>query len=216
MRSLHGSFRLSTMFAAFVLINALAAPRADAALIVSNLGEPVRDATPIANPQYWGAQSFSPDVDYLLTSVAAIMGNASGSPDAVIELRASNAGEVDTSASGLLATFTVPDLSGSLAVRTFTPNSSVTLLGGVQYWFVVGTETGGFDFAYSATNFATGPGALLPFADSIDAGATWVNRDLEFPYLIEVQGEVVPEPGTLVLVGLGLTGVAAGGRKRRG
>lgn len=205
-------------FLALAAALALAGPfagRADAVLIVSNFAETFRDATPIANPEYWAAQSFATDAEYVLTSIAAQIGNATGNPDAVIELRLGTADDVDLTPGGLLTTFAIPDLSGAIAARIFTPNTSVTLSPGNAYWFLVGTNTGGFDLGYSASdNMTTGPGAILNFADSSDAGATFINRGSDFPYFLEVNGEVVPEPGTLLLAGIGLAGLGWRGRRR--
>lgn len=185
--------------------------RADS-VIVSNLAESIRAATPIADPQYWGAQSFSVDGPYALTTILALMGNASGSPSPVIELRSSVAGEIDTSAAGLITTFTAPDLSGAASARTFTPDQPVTLDVGELYWFIVGTTDGGFDWFYVADTAAS-TGAIGTFADSSDAGATWDYRDFTFPYFIEVRGDVVPEPGTALLLALGIGGLAARSRR---
>lgn len=204
----------SMLFASSLFFLGVSAGRSDALLIVGNFAGPPRASTPIANPEFWAAQSFSTDADYSLTTVAAVMGNATGVPDAVIELRGADAsGEIDLTPGGLLTQFTAPDLSGPLAARTFTPTSAVTLLSGVQYWFVVGTHSEGFDWSYTEGNGATGPGAILNFADSSDAGATWSYRDPENPYFIEVHG-AVPEPGTLLLAGLGLAGLGLRGQRR--
>lgn len=182
-------------------------------LIVGNLSEPIRAATPIGTPQYWSAQSFSADTAYDLTTIAALMGNATGAVDLVIELRSSNAfGEIDLGAGGLLASFTAPDLSGPASVRNFSPSSPVSLSAGAQYWFVVGVDSGAFDWFYANSNDYAGPGDLLSFAHSDDAGATWI-YGTEFPHFLEVRGNV-PEPAALSLLALGLGGLALRGRRR--
>lgn len=189
-----------------------AAAQADT-LIVGNLSEPVRAATPIGTPQYWAAQSFSVDTAYDLTTIAALMGNAVGTVDAVIELRSSDAfGEIDLGAGGLLASFAAPDLSGAAGVRSFSPNAPVSLNAGAQYWFVVGVNSGAFDWFYADSNSYAGPGAILTFADSSDAGATWTYGDV-FPFFIEVRGDAVPEPAALLLLATGLGGLAWRGRR---
>ena len=112
----------------------------DDSVVVDNLAEPFRAATPVANPQYWGAQSFSSDAQHRrLTSVTAIVGNGGDSSDVVAELRKSDAsGNIDQSAEGLLTTFTAPDITGDLTARIFAPDSNVFLNPGAKYWFILG------------------------------------------------------------------------------
>jgi hypothetical protein len=186
------------MLAMAILSGSVGSARADVVL-VSNVSEPLRFPTPIANPVYWAAQSFSVDADYTLTSISAILGGASGTPEPVIELRTSVAGEIDLSAGGLLATFTAPDLSGTESLRIFTPESTIVLAPDTQYWFMVGAATGdGFDWWYVETNVFEGPGSLLVFADSDDGGATFINRDFVFPYTLEVRGDPVDTDGDTI------------------
>jgi hypothetical protein len=172
-------------------------PLFDASILVTNLAEPFRSATPISNPQYWAAQSFSPDAQrYALTSVEAVVGNSGGSPGIVAELRRANTnGDIDQTPEGLLSTFTAPDMTGDPAARLFTPNAAVTLEPGTKYWFVLGnTDTGTFDWSYADTNNTLGPGTLANYGDTSDAGVTWDYRGSEFPYFIQVRANVVGGP----------------------
>ena len=165
----------------------------DASVLVTNFAEPFRSATPISNPQYWGAQSFLPDSQrYALTSVEAVVGNDSGSSGIVIELRQADAnGDIDLTSEGLLTTFTAPDLTGDPVARLFAPDAAVTLEPGTKYWFILGNfDTGSFDWSYADTANTLGPGSLSNYADSSDGGATWDYRDTEFPYFIQVKAVV--------------------------
>jgi hypothetical protein len=157
-----------------------------------------------------------------LDSIEAIVGNGANSPDVVAQLRKADInGDIDVTAGGLLTTFTAPDMSGATSVRTFLPDSPVTLLASETYWFLLGSSNAGtYDWSYADTNLSTGPGVLGNFADSTDAGASWIVHDGDFPYYIQVNVSPVPEPGTLTLCGfasLALVCVATiRRRKRRG
>ena len=101
------------------IITAGSVPCEAATVLVGNLGEPVRGATPIGNPEFWGAQSFQPDANsYQLDSILALVGNSANAPLVVAELRGSDmGGEIDVTAGGLVATFGVPDVSGAPSPR---------------------------------------------------------------------------------------------------
>ncbi len=165
---------------------------ANGEILVGNLSEPVRDATPISNPMYWAAQSFIMDNRYVqLTSIDAYVGDAIGTPDVVAELRWHDVnGQIDFSPTGLITTFSVPDVSGTIGPRTFVPDSPVTLLPNGGYWFVLGgTTPDTYFWSYANTGAWEGAGILDWFADSSDAGTTWTyygDPGPFFPYMIQV------------------------------
>ncbi len=179
-----------------ILLLSSFAASATGEILVGNLSEPVRDATPISNPEYWGAQSFIMDARYAqLTSIDAYVGDAIGNPDIVAELRWHDAnGQIDLSPTGLVTTFTVPDVTGAGGPRTFIPDSSVTLLPNGGYWFVLGSTTPDTYFwSYANTGDWEGLGMLDWFADSSDAGVTWTyagDPGPFFPYMIQVDVEL--------------------------
>ena len=96
-----------------LLLAAPAAAQAD--ILLSNLAEERRDAS-VLSEDLWAAQSFVNDGDmWTLTSIRAVVGDQTESPDIFAELR-------DGSVTGaLLTTFTLPGFSGPESVRTFLP-----------------------------------------------------------------------------------------------
>jgi hypothetical protein len=120
------------------------APVASAGTLVSNLGEPTRFTTTV-DMGLWAAQGFATDANsYTLTDFRTVVGNGTGSPSVVAELRASTmSGSIDTSAGGLLTTFTAPDVSGALGVQTFTPEQSVDLDPNTTYYLILGVSGAG-------------------------------------------------------------------------
>lgn len=206
--------RLLPVFAALATVSA----RADIVLI-STLGEPDRigtDGSPIANPQYWAAQEFRTDgASHLLSSIQAWVGDGLNNPFVVAELRAATVlGEIDLTPSGLIDTFTVPDVSGTRSARTFTPLGLNTLAPNTNYWFELGVMpgVGTFNWMYIETSNYTGIGSIpvvSSVADSSDGGVTFVYHDLASrPYKFQVNVSSVPEPGSLTLALIGLGGAA--------
>ena len=219
--------RIRLVLAVLVTIATIALSPARADVLVSNLSVPFRSTTPIGNAhdmiEYWAAQSFFTDANtYTLTSIRAMLRDGMGAPLVVAELRAPDAATTgftpDTTAAGLLATFTAPDVTGATSPRLFSPIGSVTLLPNTEYWFILGSMTGtyGWDYTENPTGLSTGPGSTSYFSDSSDSGGTWRNYggSTSNPYFIEVNvlASAVPEPGSLTLmgiaVGLGLFGRA--------
>ncbi|CAN5477091.1 hypothetical protein BH09PLA1_BH09PLA1_11030 [soil metagenome] len=162
---------------------------ASADVLISNLAEPYRAATPITNPQYWGAQSFYVDAQaYSLSWIEALVGEAVDAPDVIAELRSADVnGQIDQSPAGLLTAFIPPDVTGARSARVFTPVSAVTLAPSTQYWFIMGCSNQGvFDWGYADTGLWNGPGAFGNYADSSTGGGEWDYRSNDFPYFLRV------------------------------
>ncbi len=210
-----------SLFALTAIVSFLTLPAARADILVSNLDQPFRAATPIAELEYWAAQSFNTsDFAIELFSIAAIVGNGANSPAVVAELRRATGPdfEIDTSPAGLVGTFTAPDMSGATSVRTFAPDSTMTLDATTNYWFVLGSSNAGtYDWDYANEGLFSGPGSLGNYSDSSDGGATWDLRSNDFPYFIEVNGQAaIPEPSSAGMAVLMLAGWLVTRRRRAG
>ncbi len=170
--------------------------RASADVLVSNLAEPMRDAS-VLNALDWAAQSFETDgSEYTLMSISAIVGDDTG-VGAFAELRASDInGNLDPTPAGLITTFTVPDLSGPFSTRVFTPDSVVRLAAGTRYFFVLGgSGPGEVQWSYAEGNGSTGPGTLAQYEYTFDGGLTWSSYGIKNPFHLEVE---VSNPEVLV------------------
>jgi hypothetical protein len=202
--------------ALFALTAALmAAPAAaEADVLLSNLAEERRDAS-LLSEDLWAAQSFTNDANtWTLTSIRAVVGDQTESPDVFAELR-------DGSVTGtLLTSFSLPGFGGPESVRTFTPLSSVTLNPGGTYYFILGsTGEGAFDWAYAEGNNQVGTASFANFWYSEQQGADWTDFGGDNPFFLEVNGVApggaVPEPAAwaLMITGFGLAGALV--RRRR-
>lgn len=190
-------FRLGLAALVIHMLGSPAPSRAD--VLVSNLAEPERAATPIGNnpnpvdppdggPWYWAAQSFSTDATmYMLDSIEVIAGEASDTPPPEIfaALYTDDMGAIGT----LIDTFTVTtDLNGAHSVRTFTPFNPISLNPDTTYWFVLGVYDPGdgtYFWYYADSQLFTGPGSIGTFADSDTASAVWNYNNIR-PYFIQV------------------------------
>jgi hypothetical protein len=185
---------------------ALLAPPARAGILVSNLAEPER-AFNTLDSKVWASQGFETDANgYTLTDIKAIVGDVSGSAGAFAQIRGSTlSGDMDTSASGLLSTFTVPSLTGPHSARTFTPTSVVTLAPSTRYYFELGaTGTGSYEWSYAQGNGSTGPGSFSQYEYSFDGGATFGSFGTADPFHLQIDVTpsvaVVPEPSSITLL----------------
>jgi hypothetical protein len=211
--------RVSRLFAILGLVAVFATPAHAAGILISNLAEPERDYNTL-DGMLWAAQSFEADTSsYALTSILAIVGGESGSSGAFAQLRAATAtGEMDSSASGLLTTFFVPDLGGPRSARTFTPTSGLTLSPLTRYYFMLGaTGPGSFEWSYAEGNGSIGAGAFGPYEYTFDGGTTWSSFGTDNPFhmQVDVSPTAVPEASTAVLLLSGLVGMVVLRRGRR-
>ena len=197
----------------FAAVVVMAAPAAQADVLLSNLAEPPRDAS-VLSEDLWAAQSFvtGPD-EWTLTSIRAVVGDAEGAPNVFAELR-------EGSVTGtLLTTFTLPGFAGAESARTFTPLSTTTLSAGGLYYFILGVTGAGtsFDWGYAEGNGQTGPGAFQNFWYSEEQGADWTDFGGDNPFFLEVNGRsaAVPEPASWALMILGFGAAGAMLRTRR-
>jgi hypothetical protein len=195
----------SRFFVIVGLVALLASP-ARAGILVSNLAEPER-AFNILDSKVWASQGFQTDANgYTLTDIKAIVGDVSGSAGAFAQIRGSTAsGDMDSSAAGLLATFTVPSLTGPHSARTFTPASVVILAPSTRYYFELGaTGTGSFEWSYAQGNGSTGPGSFSQYEYSFDGGGTFASFGTADPFHLQVDvtpsAAVVPEPSSITLL----------------
>lgn len=188
----------------FGLVVACGHPLSAAIVLVGNLGESLR-ATTIVSPDLFAAQSFITDSNsYSLERIDTVLGLAEGDPVVTAELR-----EADPDGA-LVTAFFLPDLTGSLSVRTLTPVSSVALAPSTVYWlvFTVGGAGSSFGWSYAEGNGKLGPGSFGDYS-YFSGGGPWGAAGSDNPYLMRVIADPMvdaPEPSTLLvaLAGLGL------------
>jgi hypothetical protein len=199
-----------------VLALGLLGTTASAAVVIGNY-PPANDGTQSAglNLTRRKALSFTmPAGDaYNITSVTLRLGNYLTPDDNVLLEIRDHTGVTTAPGAAVLGTFTAPG-SGSTAVGdfVFTPNGTVTLQAATSYWIYVYGDVGAFDWKASnpgitPTGIATYGGSSLFTSNS---GTTWSNSSGLNTF--QIDGELVPAPGALAIMGLGLLGTA---RRRR-
>lgn len=200
-----------------MFVTAVAATSASAAVVIGNY-PPTNDGTQSASlgPARRKALMFTMPAGsgYNITSVTLRLGNyLNPGEDALLEIR-DHAGVLTAPGANVVGTFTAP-ASGSTAIGdfTFSPNGTVTLQAATSYWiYVYGATGASFDWKASSpgitpTGIATYGGGSLFTSNS---GTTWSNSTSLNTF--QIDGELVPAPGALAVVALGLAGAA---RRRR-
>jgi hypothetical protein len=192
-------------------------------VLVSNLDQPVSAVSPstIDTADFW-AQQFTSGISATLTSVKASLGEFDSGTNHDFMLTAqlfqvgSSSNTPDQGA--LVANFTqvdpIPTGTGNFANVEFDPTSSVSLDPSKFYWFVLSGSSsdgsGATSWAFTDSTTTHGPGSLpnYGFFDGM-----W-SEFSGSPFLVEVQGQAVPEPGSLVLGFIGLSAVVWAARRR--
>lgn len=106
---------------------------------------------------------------------------------------------------GTLSGNSSPD---SLGEYTYTA-SDITLQGNTSYWLVTAVSSGSatYEVGYTYDTTASG-GWTIPtsrtYSWSLDQGTSWGTYGGYYPYRYEIDATPIPEPGTFLLVSLGL------------
>lgn len=184
---------------ALVASSFLLAISSQAFVVVSNLSEPQRDFNQI-DALLWAAQSFvTDDETYGISAIQAIVGEEAGSSGAFAEIRsATPAGDMDTSPSGLIASLSVPALSGPKSARTFVPPAPVLLVPNTRYYFLLGASDGGsFEWSYAEGNGQVGPALFDQYQYTFDGGVLWAQFGTENPFHMQV--DAAPESESVLV-----------------
>lgn len=168
---------------------------AQAEIITDNTGEP-SDAGVLSSGS-WAAQSFTTDATVYELSRISIQ--ATSGLNLTLSLYDNNAGVPGS----LIHTLTGPTNFGfPEQLRIYTP-TSVVLLNASTTYFVVAKASGGLiDWRLTPSTAQTGPGSIGdgPFA-SANSGASWAGP-FGMPVKLRVEGTPVPEPSSLLCLGL--------------
>ena len=114
----------------------------------------------------------------------------------------------------LIETFTNPTFSVGYADYNFTPDDSVNLFNGTDYWIVLENTLGTFDFNWVQGNSPVTPTGDFSYIDSYYSfdGISW---DGEPPLTIQISATQIPEPGLFGLI-TGLASLSVIAFKRKG
>ena len=175
---------------------------ADTVVLSDNITGVVSGGTEAATGSNWLASSFGTgDATSQLDSITLLLQNpVAGS--AVLDLYTDGGQQPGT----LVGTLTAPSsYLGPLVETTFT-SSGITLAADSTYWVVLSAASGEFDWSWASSDSGTGVGFTDTWSQSLDGGSTWftfVGPD-SYPLQMIVTASAVPEPGSLVLLGLGV------------
>jgi hypothetical protein len=168
----------------------------------NNLNQVTDDRDPIT-ADIWSAAGFStPSSAHTLTSVTLLM-NQYDPGSAQLALFSDSGNNSPGSLLGILGG---PSSYTSDLSPTLFNGNGLSLAPSTNYWLVLSALTGGFEWAFSATNNGSGPGFNHLWSSSFDGGASWDTFD-SFPYQMSVDADLVsavPEPappGLLILSG---------------
>ena len=157
--------------------------------------------TEAATGASWLASSFGTgNATYKLDTVTLLLENSVAGA-AVVDIY-SNGGLQPGSLVGTLISPT--SYIGPLVETTFTA-SDITLSANSTYWVVLRAAQGEFDWGWASSDSGAGVGFQDTWSSSSDGGSSWftyVGPD-SYPLQMIVTATVVPEPGSITLLGAG-------------
>jgi hypothetical protein len=145
---------------------------------------------------------------FSVTSVTMRLTNYISSTDtALLTFRLNNGGSPSATVfASLNAPVSESNADGNFV---FTPTSGITLTANTTYWLVIAAASNAETFSWLRSDPSETPTGLATFgiqAISENSGGTW-SAGSNGPHSFAINGNTVPEPGTILLVGLGLAGV---------
>lgn len=175
------------------------------ALVVGTYTEGPSPGTPVATQ--WGF-SFTPTVDATLDSIKFAASYMSGN-NALNVILMSDSADVPGTA---LETFTFTGLSPTGTLYTANSLLHPVMNQGTRYWVVLAPQGDGMFGWYEDDSL---PGPLAARRDILATDPGWFAVSALHPTYFAVEGTVVPIPGAMWLLGSGLLGLAALGRKMK-
>lgn len=181
---------------------------ANAAIVISN--HPGNDATQSAglNTLRMKGMAFTTDAQAWVLDSAVLRLNANAGAAPIFTLNADGG----TAPGVALFTFTNPGSFGT-GIQDYTFTGGFALNPNTKYWLVLGQTGSSSPFDWKASSPAQTPTGTWTHTGSVftsNGGSTWSTSSILTTYFINAT--VVPEPVTLVALGVGLAAIA---RRRR-
>ncbi|HTF63197.1 MAG TPA: choice-of-anchor R domain-containing protein [Edaphobacter sp.] len=174
---------------------------------ISNNLEAPTDYTEEASGDSWLTASFGTGAaSYKLTDVTLLMLSDFNIGTAQVGLYSDVEGEPGT----LLSTLRSPASYSTTLANTIFTDSGYGLSANSTYWIVLQSVSGSFQWAFTDDNTGSGVGFRAAWGSSENVGATWFTSALQ-PMQMRVDASAVPEPSSIVLLGLGLLAFFARG-----
>lgn len=205
------ALRLLLMVPAFCAIGARTSV---ADLVLSdNLSQPSFAIGEVVQGPRWITSSFGTDSNsYDLSEVTVKLFLGGNTPElAELSIFTDDAFKPGSLVGTLQSPSIAPD--PMIGETTFTA-SDIRLAPNSTYWVVMRAITEAYEWKYALTDIGDGVGFQHNFGISTDAGVTWDIFDSE-PMLMRVRARPVPEPSSLLALGIGIVCVLGYARHRR-